>query len=150
MRGETVTKRVNRNRFVDARHLCRHLDRLLNHRVAHVMPTHDTGARVGGQRPARKHPEPGKLPAGIRILAVRASGIHTPASPARRSASCCASDLRRWARSSSLPISASSVDRSLALAAAEYHQPLVEVEILDPKLAALRHPQSAAVDERRH
>ena len=76
MRGETVTKRVNRNRFVDARHLCRHLDRLLNDRVAHVMPTDDTGARVGGQRPARKHPEPGELPAGIRILAVQ--GIWHP------------------------------------------------------------------------
>jgi hypothetical protein len=38
----------------------------------------------------------------------------------------------------------------VSLASADHDQPLIEVEILDPKLATLRHSQAAAVDERRH
>jgi hypothetical protein len=40
------------------------------------MPANDPGARIGGQRPAGKYPEPGQLPARIRVLAVQ--GIRHP------------------------------------------------------------------------
>ena len=70
MGGESVTERVDRHGLVDARFLGRRPDSLLDDRIADVVASHDAGSRIGGQRVAGEHPEPAKLAACVRILAI--------------------------------------------------------------------------------
>lgn len=105
------------------------------------MPTHDTGARIGGQRPARKHPEPAKLPARIRVLAVQ--GLWHPHAGESRLTVGLVPRLRlAQVRAQFVSANLGEQRRSVfvSLAAPDQDQPLVEVEVLDPKLAAFRHP----------
>ena len=70
MGGIGVPKRVNRNRLVNVRLTRRCFHRLLNNRVADVVTTDDAGARIGRERVAGEHPEPGELAARLWVLAL--------------------------------------------------------------------------------
>ena len=68
VRRERVPQGVNRRRCVDTRRRRGGPDGLLEHRLVEAMAPDDACARVGGERPARQHPEPPPLTPGVRVL----------------------------------------------------------------------------------
>jgi len=115
------------------------------------MSTHDAGARIGRQGVTGGDPEPSELPTRIGVLALE--GFRQPDTGETRGA------VGSEARLGALQVGAELVatqfgqqGRSVlgALATAYEDQSLIEIDILDPQLAAFRDPQPAAVDQRGH
>ena len=109
------------------------------------------GAWIRGQRLARKHPQPCELTAGIRVPAVQGIG-HPHAGKSRPAVGVVLRFHLAQMRAQVVPAHLGEQRRSIlvSLASPDKDQPLIEVDILDPQLAALGHAQAAAVDERRH
>ena len=115
------------------------------------MAAHHAAARVGRERPAGKHPEPTPLPARVRVLAIK--GIRHPHTGEARLA---VNVVQRFGlaqlRSQLVSAGLGQERRSVlvALPCSHEYEALVEVDVLHPEFATLRHTQPSAVDEPGH
>ena len=147
----TNAQGVYRDRLVDSGLARRHLHGLLNHRVAEMVTTDDARPRIGRQGLTREHPEPSQLAAGVWILSFQRIGYPDTSKSGSAVALMERLDLLQL-RAECLSAGVGQERRAIfvPLATAHEQQSLIEVDVLDAELAALRDTKSAAVDQGGH